>query len=445
MCVCCQNVVGSARFHPDRMPEGTRLVHFATAQIDACRAHTRESILNIAEFLPEKGTQVPPLPSSANFEEIQRKVGFNYEPQGLLWSRMRKVAALPDSIYWDWMHCICASGGIAQLHLNQFLRRVSRVYNMRSVEAFFRAIVFPKGEKGITMHLKKRMSKSPKKGMRAFAAEVLSLVTAVLALCEAKLVPEAKLKKEVKAFVCLARIIGILRCGDAARAKVELLTELIKEHHRRFMELYDLGKPKLHYMLHLPQCLARFLVNLNCFSAERKHKFTNRVGAFAHRHMVKTLTQRTARKWITSLQDPMSVAPFALEGPKPKALGRAELQCLYEHGVARPGVPEAAICKGTRLKTPRGHLSFRDVIAFRDLHGCACRGIAQSFVRMPTAAGAVEFHAIVIRLQHIAGFCYKEPDDAQIIPIHQSNLRTACAWYRRDDGLHVVDLGHCDV
>ena len=360
---------------------------------------------------------------------------------------MREVAALPDSIYWDWMHCIVASGGIAQLHLNQFLRKISGVYPIDRVEAFFRAIVFPSGEKNFRMRLKSRMSKSPKKGLRAFAAEVLSLVTALLALCEAKLVPEAKLKKEVAAFVCLAKIIGILRCGDAARAKVELLAELIKEHHRRFMELYNLPKPKLHYMLHLPQCLARFLVNLNCFSAERKHKFTNRVGAFAHRHMVKTFAQRAARKWIESLKDPMRMAPFALEGPKPQALGGAELLCLHRHGVARPGVPAAAICQGKRLKTPRGRLTAKDVIAFRDLHGCACRGVAQSFVRMPTAAGEVEFYAIVIKLQHVGGFCYKEPadDDAQIIPVHQSNLRTACAWYRKADGLHIIDLGHCDV
>ena len=60
MCICCQNVVGSARFQPDRMPMGTRLVHYLTAPIEACRAHTRDSILSIAEFLSEKGTQVPP-------------------------------------------------------------------------------------------------------------------------------------------------------------------------------------------------------------------------------------------------------------------------------------------------------------------------------------------------------------------------------------------------
>ena len=137
---------------------------------------------------------------------------------------------------------------------------------------------------------------------------------------------------------------------------------------------------------------------------------------------------------------------FALVGPKPKALDGAELLCLYEHSVVRPGVPAAAICKGKKLKTPRGVLTAQDVIAFRDLHGCACRGVAQSFVRVPTAAGTVEFHAIVIKLQHYDGFCYKEPDDdAQIIPIHQSNLRAACAWYRREDGLHIIDAGRCDV
>ena len=199
-------------------------------------------------------------------------------------------------------------------------------------------------------------------------------------------------------------------------------------------------------MLHLALLLARFKVNLNCFSAERKHKFTNRVGAFAHRHMVKTFAQRAARMWIDALKNPDSVVAFAFAGPKPKALTPAELLCLYEHRAVRLDVPAAAICKGTQLKTARGHLYAKDVIAFRDLHGCACRGVAQSFVRVPTAAGKVEFHAIVIKLQHYDGFCYKEPDDdAQIIPVLQSNLRGACAWYRRDDGLHSIDAGRCDV
>ena len=60
---------------------------------------------------------------------------------------MRKVAALPDSIFWDWMHCLCASGGIAQLHCNQFLNRIYRLYDKRRVDAFFQAIVFPKAQK----------------------------------------------------------------------------------------------------------------------------------------------------------------------------------------------------------------------------------------------------------------------------------------------------------
>ena len=35
-----------------------------------------------------------------------------------------KQANLPDSIYFDCMHNVCANGGFAQYHVNQFCRRV---------------------------------------------------------------------------------------------------------------------------------------------------------------------------------------------------------------------------------------------------------------------------------------------------------------------------------
>ncbi len=34
---------------------------------------------------------------------------------------MRHIVSFPTSVYWDWMHCVVASGGIAQYELNQLV------------------------------------------------------------------------------------------------------------------------------------------------------------------------------------------------------------------------------------------------------------------------------------------------------------------------------------
>lgn len=168
-------------------------------------------------------------------------------------------------------------------------------------------------------------------------------------------------------------------------------------------------------------------MNLSCFAAERKHRFTNRGGAFAHRHMVHTLLIRAARKGCKLMAEPERTTPFALQGQHPKALGPVELGCLVAQRLLPPiGAPRAV--KGKQLKTPHDLFHVGDVIAYRGEDGCVGQGSVQSCIRVPTAADAVSFYTMVDQLRQEREWRYTERrfDDVGLVDDGHGAARKLC-------------------
>ncbi len=60
----------------------------------------------------------------ATIAEHEKMSGLNYQPTELLWCHeVRRHLRFPYVIYWDHMHCLTASGGIAQYIVNQMVLR----------------------------------------------------------------------------------------------------------------------------------------------------------------------------------------------------------------------------------------------------------------------------------------------------------------------------------
>ena len=54
-----------------------------------------------------------------NSDALQQKLGICYEEGGVIWDpHAASIAKAPTSVFWDMMHCMYASGGIAQFHVN---------------------------------------------------------------------------------------------------------------------------------------------------------------------------------------------------------------------------------------------------------------------------------------------------------------------------------------
>ena len=109
--------------------------------------------------------------------EVMR--GINYEhglslPFSVGASRYR----VPECIYWDPMHVVWASGGIAQYEVNQLLREAaSRGVAWPNLQTFIDQVsFFRRGRRGLGWNLQRRIVDNERKHMRAFAAEMLAVI-----------------------------------------------------------------------------------------------------------------------------------------------------------------------------------------------------------------------------------------------------------------------------
>ena len=440
-CLCCQNVVSSARFPtPEDTPDG--LVHISEHRKDKFCAHTREGILSVADYLKRRSRDGDLQLGPGEFKELQTSIGFNYEPKGLLWSDIRFTVAIPRSIYWDGMHSVYASGGVAAREINQFLRRVKDHCRLQDLDSITRDIVtFPKTLPRLNLKLSERVvDKDDGVSLRAFASETIQVLTVLTVFCVEWLEPKALLLEEVECLKLMAQIDQMLRRGDAvARTPaIERLDELIEDHHRRFVALYPtVVTPKLHYFRHIPDLIKRWGVYLNCWAPERKHRVSKRVAAHCFRNFAPTITVRAVRQQVEALKEPTALVPFALVGSKGKSLTPKQAALLFASGAPLPPSPDMAVT-GKELKTPYGPIHVGDLAVFKEAGGAVGRGFAQSFFRLE-GAGEPAFYAHVSECPRAGGSRHTVPAETRDLLVDGKALLGACPYYVKGGAIHALE------
>ena len=298
-CPCCQNVVG--RVAVERLRPDSGLVHFTCSN---CEKIVPYSPPELRQLFSHLGEQVAEGLGPTRFRKLMQLAGFTWSPHNVIVSDMSLHANLPESIYWDWMHTLCSSSGVGQYELNQLIRRIRRLSPDQNIdlaiETFVKDhLVLPKAHRTQVLrnlNLKERIVDKRGRHFRGFASEVLCLIVAIGLWCQMFLVPKNLLIEEVRCFQLLGRILYILRMGPTAVRKVQLLHRLIVEHQELYLRLYkDEAKPKIHYLLHIPGCIARFCVNLSCFVTERRHKLGKQIAMYSFRGFENTLLRRGFR------------------------------------------------------------------------------------------------------------------------------------------------------
>ena len=200
-----------------------------------------------------------------------------------------------------------------------------------------------------------------------------------------------------------------------------LLRCLVVEHHKRFLELYPAcGKPKLHYLLHIPGCIDRFRVVLSCFCPERKHKRSKQIGCCAFRAFCDTLTRRILRQQLAALRESKTFSPLRLDPPGTALTKVLKAKVIeaglfpFDGGEAAPAGGEAvpAAVESVGLHTAFGHMHRKDLL-------CAVVGdqkfvgFAQRFFQrlcpggdeiwaLLTVLRPLEGHTFSIRPEHVA-------------------------------------------
>ena len=329
--------------------------------------------------------------SPTAFSMIEQKIGYNFLPHGLLLSDMAEISNLPDSAYFDWMHTICASGGVAQYEVNAFIHRIRGLSDnaaataaanaaakdewLQKLDKFKEAVVFPKNHGNVTFSFVDRFVAKPTAHVRAFASETICMVMVLGLFCQVVLMPRGLLPAECECFLLLGRIIMILSSNMETMAKVQLLHRLVLQHHDKFIILYPgCAKIKVHWLLHIAFLIMFFKRKASCFVTERKHKESKGIARFAYYKWTDTMTRRSLKNFFVSMAKPDVLAMYSLQNPRD-----LDVTMLFRQEQYALEILQLKFLKwSASMRTPRGTVTKSDLVMFCQDGRCHV-GFAKNF------------------------------------------------------------------
>ena len=444
VCASCINVVDAKA---GAIPPGSDLVHHTCGDLSKMKRLSPQELSQLMAYLRAQSCILGP----TAFGKLQQEVGWNFSEYSLVCSDMATIANIPDSVYWDWMHTLCSSGGVAQYEMNQYLVRVKHVDNrlLGTLEEFKKQVVLPKA---LAKPMKRivfadRINTKPHTHIKAFASEVLSMMVVLGLWVELTLLPEGVLPEETKCLLLLGRILFLLRTGDRVLSKLPLLQQLILQHHDLFVRLYpEEAKPKVHLLLHVPTLIARFGINLSCFVTERKHKQSKGMGAFCFNNMVETMLRNTLRNSFKHFQEPGSFDPVQLipfEGLHPRYAkgvrrqweGRLVLAGLVQ---AQPAGAQPNFLVASKARAPCGQPSKGDLAVWNSQGSCRA-GFIQLIFKVLAGAQPGMIYACVLMLKPLGLCrCSKAARDVSLAYVPVMNILGVFPHLVEDDVVYIA-------
>ena len=199
-CPCCKKCLG----HCDHF-DHEYFVHVHSAEVDRFDYHTADTFADAVQLVKDAAATG----NKRLLAEAEQDHGIVFDAESIAFG-ICKQANLPDSIYFDTMHTVCAGGGFAQYEVNQFCRRVRAhgiTWEMLDMwESCFR---LPRnGFAKLSKHwFRERLSDGHDGShCRAYASEIVSVVSLLSCFADEWLTPRG-LPREVP---CLKKLEPML-------------------------------------------------------------------------------------------------------------------------------------------------------------------------------------------------------------------------------------------
>ena len=372
-CISCRNCVG--RLAPTEVSHGFK--HFSDPGLAGFVPNTYEAFCADLDYLRSQD-------GHADFARMQQALGIAYDLRSLPFSEMRGCARIPETRYCDWMHNLCASGGVVQYHINNFcIALVEAGMSLAHLDEFQQTVQLPKSHTKLSKSFfRDRTSTNPAAHIKAFAGEVLSIMTILQLFVALVLNPIGAIRRHASLVVRGGEVLEILRIGDGAVRHVDRLRDLCLRYHTEFACLMpQCVKPKMHYLHHTVEQLAGHRCNVSCFAPERKHQFNKQHLNFIFRNMEVALMARAADEMLRLAQQAETFWPVHLRGNcRPILVNDRGRQLLCEH------FGESALSQGKRsvdMRTRHGGLHRKDLCTWVLGDGQVCLGIAEWFYFVP--------------------------------------------------------------
>ena len=391
MCLCCKNVVG--RMEVER---GGYFVHYSWATPDDFDPHTDDSFEEMVELLVEANNTG----TRAQLSDLCQAFGINFDMHALPFDEDLQGVVRPISgTCWDWMHILVASGGVFQYEANEFTRAIQGIgISLVEIDDFASNMKWPSSQTRLSRtFFQDRIVHSDASHLRGFASEMF-LVAAVLTLfIEMVLTPANLLVEHNACFSYMCVILNILCSGDAAVANVAQLERAIALHHEAFIQLYgDSAKPKLHYLWHVPQCIRRWLANLSCFSAERKHRQVKKIANHTYRHFERHVLGKLLAEDISGFQDTLKETHLNSSRPIPWAV---PIFRLVDSSVTAVHIATSAVINIGNVK--------RNDLLWADWGVDQVLAIARAYINIEDESGHATIYAHVTMLEKVSEAVWK--------------------------------------
>ena len=387
-CLACKNVLNC---DPAKIADDPYLRHVATAMPHEFDLQSDEEFWQACDHLQaEFHRWQAGLMTKTAFGDLEKAMGLTYDPDSLAYDMHLRTIIGISSTYFDWMHCLVASSGLAQFEVNAFCLALLDNFpdvTLNDLDVFALQINFSSGS--FPKHFfENRIVMTEGKHMKAFASETINAVEVLALFAEMVLIPndpEKTMLEHCSSMQMLKGILDTLRDAKRNHMNTVELQKQIVEHHRKALQVYGEGifKIKPHLLMHVPGQMDWHDVFLDCFPTERQHHITKLiVGIPKGDSLVKKSMIRILNHILDEFCSPDMCQETRLLKPAMEAplLAPACAAILGESPVNEaPKVSRS-------IRTELGIMRHRELLCFSS-NGSATLGVAQFFVAHSAIGG----------------------------------------------------------
>ena len=374
-CCCCMNCMGRCEPSDITVPG---LAHVSSSDFTEFVPHTCESFQEMCNNL----ATVAAGGGVGELKHLQQVYGMKYDAESLHFDPfLVPILKMPFCIFYDWMHCLVASGGTWQYAVNSIILDIKGAgVSLDTLGSWFSLVNGPKqGYTKLRKHfLRDRIVEKAGSHIRAYAAELLSVVACLSWFVSLVLIPAGVLLEQSYLAIDMQFSLEIL-LGNRWDLSARLDAVLLKIHVR-LANLYPSNiKQKMHYTRHLPEMIRRFERIFSCFPGERMHKHSKKIAAFSFNNCTSTMLGYELHRVSEGIKCESSYEPILLPQavPSSKELVRALSPLVGVRGLHE-------VEHSQQATTPIGTFTKGDVVAWK-VAGQIRVGKANLFVKFTSA------------------------------------------------------------
>ena len=391
------------------------------------KLHTNASTRELLRHLQEQEGRL----SQARFRELEKALGFNFRPNGLLMDDVFGYA-MPECIMFDCMHIYMVHGTVGNKvgYLLAVLRDAG--FTEERIGEFVDAFKWPSQFSGASpkglLKQKRDHKRSPLRGSASEQLNLLPVLRLFILLFVWHHVPE-DVQQACRRFLKLVELIEMLQSATRGISITpSALHACIVEHSQCLLQTYgdELWVPKNHMAMHLHEFLGKHGALISCFVHERKHKVVKR---FGNQMCTMQSFEQTLLKDVLSVQ-----LESLLEGPPSE-----EVRLLQQRPASKKlqgMVQEALSCSSEVAQ------------AAKAVHGggfvCATGDVVVFNLHGEDMVGKVNFHAecngllltCVTPWDLVHGYMYRLQDQSLLVDL--SCINACCIWSEKDQQAIVI-------